>query len=245
MNRLHYVRGFVRLSRCDGAHIDAIVGSPTAREPSDETACSRGASVIVWQTAGVDESGINAYDLRLALAHSAYVVPPEADDEIEQWRAELFLRSGDAEHRVAWADLLVVPSTVVEPGLALDALSADVAAFAAMFDGVDLDSSLDVERFGGLVIVDRVEVVSSIRGNGLGPVLVAEALQRLGRDCAAAACSDEPVDADSAERSSIRRMVRDFGFTEWRDGIWILDLATTTLTATRLAIREARLRLVD
>jgi hypothetical protein len=38
-------------------------------------------------------------------------------------------------------------------------------------------------------------------------------------------------------------LIRDFGFTEWRDGIWTLDLATTVLNSTRVAIREARLGL--
>ncbi len=181
---------------------------------------------------------------------SAYVVPPEADDEIEQWRAELFWRPDgqEDEHRIAVADFLVVHEGVSDPALALEALSADAASFADLFDGAELDESLEAEGFAGVVIVDRVEVDSSLRRNGLGPLLVAEALQRLGRGCALAACSDSPLGESASfetERDAIRLMIRDFGFSEWRDGIWTLDLATTGLSATRTAIREARLRSAD
>lgn len=191
---------------------------------------------------------MDAYDLRVSLNLSAHVVPPEADDQIEQWRAELYWCPEEVEQLVAVAEFLVAPQGTVEPELALDAMSAEAATFAMLFDGSDLDESLDVEGFEGLVIVDRVEVVAAMQGRGLGPVLVAEALHRLGRECAIAACSDSPtteVDDGGADSVAIRRMIRDFGFTEWRDGIWTLDLATTALTATRLAIHEARLRSAD
>ena len=147
---------------------------------------------------------------------------------------------------MATADFLVVPQGLPDPALSLDALSADAASFAAMFDGGRLDESLDLEGLDGVVIVDRVHVEAEMRGRGLGPLLVAEALHRLGRDCAAAACDDSPLGtSDCADRSAIRRMIRDFGFGEWRDGLWILDLATTGLEATRQSIHEARLRSVD
>ena len=62
---------------------------------------------------------VDAYDLRVSLGVSAYVLPPEADDEIEQWRAELFWRPDgqETERRVAVADFLVVHEDVGEPAL--------------------------------------------------------------------------------------------------------------------------------
>lgn len=198
----------------------------------------------------MEDSEIDAHDLRVSLAVSVYVVSPEADDEVEHWRAELLWRPSEleAEQQLAAADLLVVPAGTVDPAEALGALSADAAVFVNLFDGDALDESVDAEGFAGLVIVDRVEVIDAMRRRGLGPLLVAEALQRIGRGCALAACSDSPLGDDeavSADRDSVRRMIRDFGFTEWRDGIWTLDLATTVLNVTRLAIREARLEVVD
>ena len=190
---------------------------------------------------------MDAYELGVSLGVSACVLPPEVDGEIEQWRAELFWRPDglESERRVAVADFLVVPDDVAQPALALEAMSSDAAPFADLFDGAELDESLDAEGFVGVVIVDRVEVDSALRRNGLGPLLVAEALQRLGRGCAMAACSDSPTGGSASsevERNEIRLMIRDFGFSEWRDSIWTLDLATTGLSATRTAIRETRLR---
>lgn len=198
----------------------------------------------------MEDFEIDAHDLRVSLAVSVYVVSPEADDDVEQWRAELFWRPSELEpeQQLAAADFLVVPVGIADPAEALEALSADAAEFVDLFDGDELDESVDAEGFAGLVIVDRVEVIDAMRRRGLGPLLVAEALQRIGRGCALVACSDSPLgddEAGAADVESIRRMVRDFGFIEWREGIWTLDLATTVLNATRLAIREARLDVVD
>ncbi len=171
---------------------------------------------------------------------------PEPEDEIEQWRATLLLDCGDPVRGVASAEFLIVPPGTPSPGVALDALSAAAAEFACMFVGDDLNESLECEALAGLIVVERVQVVAGLQGKGPGPLLVAEALKRLGRDFAVAACSDRPFVAVKptdrfADRSQIRRMVRDFGFVEWNDGLWTLDLATTDLEATRRAIREARL----
>ncbi|MDA3041330.1 MAG: hypothetical protein O3C27_17740 [Actinomycetota bacterium] len=198
----------------------------------------------------MEDFEIDAHDLRVSLAVSVYVVSPEADDNVEQWRAELFWRPSELkpEQQLATADFLVVPAGFVDPAEALDALSADAAVFVDLFDGDELDESVDAEGFAGVVIVDRVEVIDAMRRRGLGPLLVSKALQRIGRGCALAACSDSPLGdgaAVSADVESIRRMVRDFGFTEWREGIWTFDLTTTVLSTTRLAIRKARLGVVD
>ncbi len=201
---------------------------------------------MVWQTRRMEPADFDVLDLSVQLQLTACLMPPEPEDEIEQWRATLLLDSDDPVLEVASAEFLIVPPGISCPGVALDALSAEAAEFACMFDGDDLSESLECEALAGLIVVERVQVVARLQGKGLGPLLVAEALKRLGRDSAVAACSDRPFLAaestdELADRSQIRRMVRDFGFVEWNDGLWTLDLATTDLEATRRAIREARL----
>ena len=115
--------------------------------------------------------------------------PSEPSDELIQWEATLELQMYDerddivAPVVVATAifysyDLLESPSG---PHDVLDSLTADTAAFLALFDpeGNLLD---EIDPCGGrkhLVIADRVTVDSDMRGYRYGPFLVAHALRRL------------------------------------------------------------------
>jgi hypothetical protein len=85
-----------------------------------------------------------------------------------------------------------------------------------------------------VLILDRVWIDPAWRGNGLGPVVAACAIARLGRGCRLAACYPAPLDSqqntDDRERSisALSRIWAKVGFTPWNDGVWMLDLQSDT-----------------
>jgi GNAT superfamily N-acetyltransferase len=78
------------------------------------------------------------------------------------------------------------------------------------------------------MVLDRVWVRPDYRGNGLGPIIAAAVIQRLGRGCHLAACypapfeeTDDPADRDRAV-AALGRLWATVGFRQWGDGVWML-----------------------
>jgi hypothetical protein len=94
-----------------------------------------------------------------------------------------------------------------------------------------------------VVILDRLRINPEWRGNGLGPIVAACAIARLGRGCRLAACYPAPFESpqtpDGYDRSveALSRIWAKVGFTPWNDGVWMLDLSSN-------AAREALERLL-
>lgn len=82
-----------------------------------------------------------------------------------------------------------------------------------------------------VLVLDRVWVHPDHRGNGLGPVIAAAVIRRLGRGCHVAACYPAPLDGAEQTDDEWLRSVdalgavwSTVGFRHWRDGVWMLDL---------------------
>jgi GNAT superfamily N-acetyltransferase len=98
-----------------------------------------------------------------------------------------------------------------------------------------------------LVLLDRVWLDPDHRGRGLGPVVAAAALARLGRGSHLAACYPAPFDGGSRPPEDQARAVEALGrvwskvgFRHWRDGVWMLDLTTHDMQATLAELVTAR-----
>ena len=81
-----------------------------------------------------------------------------------------------------------------------------------------------------VLVLERVWVAPDHRGNGLGPVIAAAVIDRLGRGCRLAACFPAPFEGDprpeerEREIEALGRIWAKVGFRPWRDGVWMLDL---------------------
>lgn len=89
-----------------------------------------------------------------------------------------------------------------------------------------------------IVLLDRVWLDPGHRGRGLGPVVAAAAIARLGRGCHLAACYPAPFEGPSLPPEDQARAVEALagvwskvGFRHWRDGVWMVDLGTTDMEA--------------
>lgn len=85
------------------------------------------------------------------------------------------------------------------------------------------------------LILDRLWIDPEWRGNGLGPIVAACAILRLGRGCRLAACFPAPFepgqrdDERSHSVAALGRIWAKVGFAPWTDGVWMLDLQSDTL----------------
>jgi hypothetical protein len=67
------------------------------------------------------------------------------------------------------------------------------------------------------------------RGEGLGPIIAAAVIERLGRGCELAACYPAPFEGkcEPAERAAsveaLGQIWAKAGFRLWSDGVWMLD----------------------
>ena len=81
-----------------------------------------------------------------------------------------------------------------------------------------------------VLVLERVWVAPDHRGNGLGPVIAAAVIDRLGRGCRLAACFPAPFEGDprpedrDREIEALGRIWAKVGFRPWRDGVWMLEL---------------------
>jgi hypothetical protein len=86
-----------------------------------------------------------------------------------------------------------------------------------------------------VLVLERLWLEPAYRGNGLGPIVAASAILRLGRGCRLAACYPAPFEtsqaSDDRDRSveALGRIWAKVGFTPWNDGVWMLDLEATDL----------------
>lgn len=84
-----------------------------------------------------------------------------------------------------------------------------------------------------VLVLDRLWIEPGHRGNGLGPIVAACAILRLGRGCRLAACYPAPFEREQlgADRAraidALGRVWAKVGFKPWNDGVWMLDLHTT------------------
>jgi hypothetical protein len=81
-----------------------------------------------------------------------------------------------------------------------------------------------------VLVLERLWIDPSYLGNGLGPIVAACAILRLGRGCRLAACYPAPFETGQAPENRDRsiealgRIWAKVGFTPWNDGVWMLDL---------------------
>ena len=85
-----------------------------------------------------------------------------------------------------------------------------------------------------VLVLDRVWLHPDSRGQGLGPIVAAAVIERLGRGCHLAACYPAPFDdptqhPDDRDRAieALGKLWSKVGFTHWRDGVSMLDLDTS------------------
>ena len=104
-------------------------------------------------------------------------------------------------------------------------------------------------RTGHILLLDRVWLDPDRRGRGLGPIVAAAAIARLGRGCHLAACFPAPFEGASGQPDDQARAVEALGrvwskvgFRHWRDGVWMLDLSTDDMQATLAELVAARSR---
>src|SRR5260370_765324 len=98
-----------------------------------------------------------------------------------------------------------------------------------------------------VLLLDRLWLSPDWRGQGLGPVVAAAAIERLGRGCDLAACYPAPFEdldpqPDVRQRAVevLGRIWSKVGFTEWNDGVWMIDLSTDDVHAALVALIDAR-----
>lgn len=111
------------------------------------------------------------------------------------------------------------------------------------------DAGGDPAPPGHVLLLDRLWLAPAHRGSGLGPIVAAAAIGRLGRGCHLAACYPAPFEADSGPPENRARAVdalgrvwSKVGFRPWRDGVWMLDLTATDMQATLAGLVAARSR---
>jgi GNAT superfamily N-acetyltransferase len=177
----------------------------------------------------------------------------EPSPHIERWMVTVLLdhpADGDDPVEIGYAHVLVF---TLEPG-------TDIGKFADRASGtwIDVDTHLDVpdlpvdlgddsERSGHIVLLDRVWLDPDHRSRGLGPIVAAAAIARLGRGCHLAACFPAPFEGTPGEPEdragaveALGRVWSKVGFRHWRDGVWMLDLSTRDMHATLRELVAAR-----
>jgi GNAT superfamily N-acetyltransferase len=172
---------------------------------------------------------------------------------IERWAISVLLESpAGCDHRVEIGDAHVLVFTL-EPGRDIGEL-ADVASGT----WINLDTRPDAPPLpadlghlsggtGHIVLLDRVWLRPDQRGRGLGPIVAAAAIERLGRGCHLAACYPAPFEGaarrpeDQARAvEALGRVWSKVGFRHWRDGVWMLDLSANDMQATLAELVAAR-----
>lgn len=112
-------------------------------------------------------------------------------DAMMTWRADLelsYLDENGIERDTpgvvgGYAEFLIINVGLHPIGDLLDSLSQDAAHFACLFEGDDVAAAVQ-EQFedvplNRVLIVTMVEVAEPLRGNGLGPWLVTELVERM------------------------------------------------------------------
>jgi GNAT superfamily N-acetyltransferase len=167
------------------------------------------------------------------------LVDAPAFGHIERWTVSVRVdhpNAADGPRNIGYARLIVLN---LEAGVSLadlaDSESGDWVEVGRAEGqvGVGVERGDDSESAGTSVLVlHRLWIEPAYRGNGLGPIVAASAILRLGRGCRLAACYPAPFETSQAEdrdRSveALGRIWAKVGFKPWNDGVWMLDLHTT------------------
>lgn len=118
---------------------------------------------------------------------------------------------------------------------ALDAISAELEHLSVIYDDADgwwTDDLGLADPGPTALLLETLEFEPVYRGLGLGPAVLAGIIDRLGVGCSFAALEPHPIGepfggkpVDDAIRS-LERLWTSVGFRPFRDGVWVLDLAT-------------------
>jgi GNAT superfamily N-acetyltransferase len=176
-----------------------------------------------------------------------------ASRHVERWTVSVLLdRSAgrDPQLEIGYAHVLVF---TLEPGRDIGDLVDPASGTWIDVErrpgaaGLPADPGVAPGRNGHVLLLDRVWVDPDHRHRGLGPIVAAAVIGRLGRGCHLAACYPAPFEAgsdqpeDRARRvEALGRVWSKVGFRHWRDGVWMLDLSTTDMEATLADLVAAR-----
>ena len=177
--------------------------------------------------------------LEYRLAETVSLIATPSFRHIERWTITVHANGNAA----AGGSLDIGEARVIvlnlEPGMTPADLADEITG-----DWVDLDwttarhdaTRADLDE-SSVLILDRVWIRPEWRGNGLGPIVAACVIARLGRGCRFAACYPAPFETpqsdDDHDRSvkALSRIWAKVGFTPWNDGVWMLDLSTDAARA--------------
>ena len=124
----------------------------------------------------------------------------------------------------------------------------DVRDFADRVSGewVDHPSPGPQQATSRVLVLDRVWLRPDHRGDGLGPIIAAAVIERLGIGCHLAACYPAPFEEGreginrEASIEALGRLWAQVGFRHWSNGVWMLDLREKGTRATLAALIAAR-----
>jgi hypothetical protein len=182
--------------------------------------------------------------LEYRLEEQVSLVDAPAFGHIERWTVSVLLDHPNAEddrRDIGYARLIVLN---LEAGITLADL-ADTASgdWVEVIRPVVVPGARAVGVVPGdpeftdmsVLVLDRLWIEPDCRGNGLGPIIAAYAILRLGRGCRLAACYPAPFEeaelGADRDRSieALGRVWAKVGFTPWNNGVWMIDLHTTDL----------------
>lgn len=193
-----------------------------------------------------------ACDIHLTLT-STRPLGAAASAGLERWQARAAIASdGAAPSDVGTVAVLALDLLRCDdPWGALDASNDDIAHIGdTVFDEMtgQLSEALDsrlARRGSRVLVLDRVELAPAWRGHNIAALLVAETLDRLRADVRVALCLPGPLQQQSSaqeeDETSLRRMQRvwsQVGFSEFRDGVWLLEPNQGQLDEHLSALRE-------
>lgn len=168
---------------------------------------------------------------------------------VERWDVSVLLdssSSGDGRVEIGDAHVIVFN---LEPGQDIGDL-ADPAS-GTWVDADDHAGGRDPGPSTHVLVLDRVWLREEHRGHGLGPIIAAAVIDRLGRGCHLAACFPAPFEApgtdDERDHSidALGRLWAKAGFRHWRDGVWMLNPQEDDIHAVLLDLLDARAALTS
>lgn len=183
----------------------------------------------------------SAWDEPLYGVAEPWHVDVRVDVEVAE---DLFESRNAAELSVVRFNLFEADQARVDVWEVADAWSADWESFVSTALR-DITLEDEFSGFGSdVLLVEHVWLAPEFRGFGLAPLLVAEAVRILGRDCVAAFIFPEPTEGDLDEDERIRAAEKlaalwsQVGFEPWRNGYMALDLASQRRVDALEALRD-------
>lgn len=166
---------------------------------------------------------------------------PAAHHHVERWTVSVFVAETAAENgrvEIGYAKLMVFN---LGPG-------ADIRDLTDRESGTWVDANDDEgQPESHVLLLDRLWLHPDWRGQGLGPIVAAAAIERLGRGCHLAACYPAPFEDPTQQPDDRQRAIEALGqvwskvgFTQWNDGVWMLDLDTSDVHRTLVGLLSDR-----